>query len=50
MAAKSVCARCQVRKQCLSYALATGPVHGVWGGTSEDERRHLASPGPRGPV
>lgn len=43
-AAKRVCAGCQVREQCLSYALAVGPMHGVWGGTSEEERRAL---GPR---
>ena len=41
MAAKAVCAGCQVREQCLSYALAAGPIHGVWGGTSEEERRAL---------
>jgi WhiB family transcriptional regulator, redox-sensing transcriptional regulator len=41
-AAKRVCAGCQVREQCLSYALATGPIQGVWGGTSEEERRALA--------
>ena len=37
--AKAVCAACQVRRQCLQYALATHQVHGVWGGTSEDERQ-----------
>jgi WhiB family transcriptional regulator, redox-sensing transcriptional regulator len=37
--AKAVCAGCQVRPQCLSYALAAGPIQGVWGGTSEEERR-----------
>jgi WhiB family transcriptional regulator, redox-sensing transcriptional regulator len=39
--AKAVCARCPVRSDCLRYALAAGPVQGVWGGTSEDERRLL---------
>ena len=37
--AKAVCAHCSVRQECLNLALATGPVHGVWGGTSEEERR-----------
>jgi WhiB family transcriptional regulator, redox-sensing transcriptional regulator len=37
--AKAVCATCQVRRQCLQYALATHQVDGVWGGTTEDERR-----------
>jgi WhiB family redox-sensing transcriptional regulator len=40
-AAKAVCADCQVREQCLSYALAADPIQGVWGGTSEEERRAL---------
>jgi WhiB family redox-sensing transcriptional regulator len=41
-AAKAVCAGCAVQKQCLSYALAASPVHGVWGGTTEEERRLLS--------
>jgi WhiB family transcriptional regulator, redox-sensing transcriptional regulator len=40
--AKAVCATCRVRRQCLQYALATHQLHGVWGGTTEDERQsHL---------
>lgn len=39
--AKSVCTRCPVRAKCLDFALATRQVHGVWGGTSEDERRRI---------
>jgi WhiB family transcriptional regulator, redox-sensing transcriptional regulator len=40
--AKAVCADCGVRRQCLAFALATHQLHGVWGGTTEDERRlHL---------
>jgi WhiB family redox-sensing transcriptional regulator len=37
--AKAVCAACRVRRQCLQYALATHQLHGVWGGTTEDERQ-----------
>jgi WhiB family redox-sensing transcriptional regulator len=37
--AKAVCANCRVRRQCLQYALATHQMHGVWGGTTEDERQ-----------
>lgn len=37
--AKQVCRRCEVREQCLSWALETGQDWGVWGGMSEDERR-----------
>ncbi len=40
-AAKAVCARCQVREDCLQYALETAQDHGVWGGLSEDERRSV---------
>ena len=37
--AKAICAGCQVRRQCLQFALATHQAHGVWGGTTEEERR-----------
>jgi len=39
--AKAVCRVCEVQKQCLDYALATNQDSGIWGGTSEDERRAL---------
>jgi WhiB family redox-sensing transcriptional regulator len=39
--AKAVCRRCEVREQCLTWALEAGQDHGVWGGLSEDERRAL---------
>ena len=39
--AKAVCQRCPVRTECLNWALASGQDAGVWGGTSEDERRAL---------
>jgi WhiB family transcriptional regulator, redox-sensing transcriptional regulator len=37
--AKAICAGCQVRRECLAFALRTDQVHGVWGGLSEQERR-----------
>jgi len=37
--AKAVCARCEVRAECLRFAMETGQDYGVWGGTSEEERR-----------
>ena len=37
--AKAICAGCRVRRQCLQYALATHQMHGVWGGTTEEERQ-----------
>ncbi|AZZ39310.1 WhiB family transcriptional regulator [Acidipropionibacterium jensenii] len=39
--AKKVCARCEVRTECLTWALEAGQDHGVWGGMSEDERRAI---------
>jgi WhiB family transcriptional regulator, redox-sensing transcriptional regulator len=40
-AAKQVCEECPVAGQCLEFALATNQEAGVWGGTTEDERRRL---------
>jgi WhiB family transcriptional regulator, redox-sensing transcriptional regulator len=39
--AKAVCAACAVRIDCLGYALTSGPLQGVWGGLTEEERRRL---------
>lgn len=39
--AKYVCARCDVRTDCLLWALKAGEDYGVWGGLSEEERRAL---------
>lgn len=38
-AAKRVCASCEVQDECLTYAVETNQVAGVWGGLTEDERR-----------
>lgn len=38
---KRVCARCEVRAECLEYAMDTGQPYGVWGGLTERERRRL---------
>lgn len=38
---KSVCESCPVRVPCLRYALDHAEKHGVWGGTSETERRRI---------
>ncbi len=40
-AAKAVCATCEAQSACLEFALATNQESGVWGGTSEEERRKL---------
>jgi WhiB family redox-sensing transcriptional regulator len=39
--AKKVCLTCDVRQDCLEYALANDERFGIWGGLSERERRKL---------
>lgn len=40
MQAKAICGRCPVCPACLIYALDTHQ-HGIWGGTTDDERRTM---------
>jgi WhiB family transcriptional regulator, redox-sensing transcriptional regulator len=47
-AAKQVCRRCPVSGTCLSWAFDNGQEAGIWGGTTEEERRRarrLPTPG-----
>ena len=37
--AKRICDTCAVKAECLVFAVETNQVNGVWGGTSEQERR-----------
>ena len=39
--AKAVCRQCEAQAQCLEYALSSNQDSGIWGGTSEEERRQL---------
>lgn len=39
--AKAVCHRCPVLKQCLNWAIKVDPLEGIWGGTTEAERRAM---------
>jgi WhiB family redox-sensing transcriptional regulator len=39
--AKKICQSCEVRTECLEYALAHDERFGIWGGLSERERRRL---------
>ena len=39
--AKKVCEGCEVRVECLDYALKNDERFGIWGGYSERERRRL---------
>lgn len=41
VAARRVCASCDVSAQCLEYALEQHLDHGIWGGTSERQRRKI---------
>jgi WhiB family redox-sensing transcriptional regulator len=47
--AKRVCRSCEVRAECLDYALEHGDEawarHGIWGGMSERDRRRLKGTG-----
>jgi WhiB family redox-sensing transcriptional regulator len=33
-----ICDGCRVRQQCLEFAMRTGESHGIWGGTTPDDR------------
>lgn len=54
--AKAICADCSVVDECLEYALTTPERYGIWGGTSERERRIMRRErgvtvgGPRRPI
>ncbi len=39
--AKDICRRCEVRTDCLEYALENREQHGIWGGLTERERTNL---------
>jgi len=39
--ARRICQDCPVKQQCLEFALTNRVDHGVWGGTSERERRRI---------
>ena len=39
--AKAICAVCQVNEACLEYAFETNQISGIWGGTTEEERKSL---------
>lgn len=39
--ARSVCAACDVREQCLEYAIKNDEKDGIWGGLNPTERKRL---------
>ena len=42
-AAKALCQSCPVRAQCLEFAMIANQEAGIWGGTTEEERRKMRS-------
>ena len=41
--ARRICATCPVSRECLRYAMSLQPrPQGVWGGLSDQQRRHLS--------
>lgn len=41
--ARAVCAGCDVQEECLAWALRIGARDGIWGGTTERDRRRMGS-------
>lgn len=39
--ARAICDTCPVQAECLEYAFETNQISGIWGGTTEEERRSL---------
>ena len=39
--ARKICNKCNMQAQCLEYALRNRIDHGVWGGSSERQRRRI---------
>jgi WhiB family redox-sensing transcriptional regulator len=37
--AKMICGGCQVRQECLDFALAHDQLYGIWGGTTPEDRQ-----------
>ena len=46
--AKAICDGCSVKARCLDYAIVHEESWGVWGGTSEQDRRNMRRKRPNG--
>ncbi|MFD0883130.1 WhiB family transcriptional regulator [Streptosporangium algeriense] len=42
-----ICRSCPVSLDCFAYSMARGEIYGVWGGTTEGDRRRLRAGGLR---
>jgi len=40
-AARKICRECPVQAECLEYALRYDNLHGIWGGTTPNQRTRL---------
>ncbi|MFC5281340.1 WhiB family transcriptional regulator [Arcanobacterium canis] len=40
--ATSICRNCPVQAQCLDYAVTNDIRHGIWGGTSDNDRKRMS--------
>lgn len=49
-AAKKLCSLCPIRQECLEMALINNEIHGIWGGTSPNDRRKLRKGYPTSPL
>jgi WhiB family redox-sensing transcriptional regulator len=47
--ATQICATCDVRSECLDYALRTNQEFGIWGGLDENDRRRFRQRHPQVP-
>lgn len=36
--AQRICERCQVRRECFEFAMENRQMHGIWGGTTPEDR------------
>ncbi|WP_170200589.1 WhiB family transcriptional regulator [Prauserella endophytica] len=43
--AKRICNACEVQDECLREAMTESRMYGIWGGTTERERRQLKNRG-----
>lgn len=39
--AKAICAECPYKMQCLTYALERSDIQGIWGATTQMDRRRM---------
>jgi len=48
--AKKLCGQCPVQVECLTYALDAQESHGIWGGTTVEQRRKIRRAGKKSAI